>query len=173
VNQIQLLNVLSILFPGSLYPRDYTLAVDGSGNASISMWSGTIGAQPTADQLATELASLQFQQAQAAQIALLGAAYQAAVASAVAYMGTAFMDDPEHQQLLARAVQAYTLAGAVPAGFFVPDVNNAPVAMTLAQLQGLAAAVAAQEWAAFSKWMTLQKDVAAATTIAAVQAIVW
>lgn len=120
---------------------------------------------PTAEQL--------LQRAQTAQIELLGAAYQSAVATAVSYLGTTFLDDPAHQQLLARAAQAYTLAGAVPTGFFVPDVNLQPVAMTLAQLQGLVAAIAAQEWGAFSRWMTLQGEVAAATTVAAAQAIVW
>lgn len=111
--------------------------------------------------------------AQAAQLTLLTVAYGNAVAAPVSYLGASFLDDPLHQQLLARAVQAYNVAGAVPSGFFVPDVNDNPVAMTLTELNGLAAAVAAQEWSAFTKLATLRHQVGAATTVAEVQAVVW
>ncbi len=174
MNSAQLVQVLKVLFPSAMQGNEgYTLSVDGSGNASILLWNNALGTQPTTAQLTAELASLQLQQAQSTQITALASAYAAAVASPVPYMSTTFLNDPPHQQLLSRAAQAYTLAGAVPNEFFVPDANMNEVAMTLTQLQGLVAAIAAQEWTAFTQWVSLQKQVAAATTMAAVQAVVW
>lgn len=175
MNQTELTAAISALFPGATQGTQgsYTVSVDASGNASIALWNNTLGTQPTTAQLTAALAVLQLQQAKTVQLATLQAAFAAAVAQPAAYMSTTFLDDPAHQQLLARAAQAFTLANAVPSGFFVPDVNGNEVAMTLAQLQGLVQAISAQEWGAFSQWVSLQKQVAAATTVTAVQAIVW
>lgn len=173
MNQAQLISVIANLFPTAILNSDYTIAIDSSGNATIKLWNNALGTQPTSALLTTTLATLQLQQAQQSQLATLGAAYQAAVATPVPYMSTSFPNDAVHQQLLARAAQAYNIANAVPTDFYVPDVNNKPVPMTLAELNGLVSAIAAQEYAAFVKYGTLQAQVAAATTVAGVQAIVW
>jgi hypothetical protein len=47
------------------------------------------------------------------------------------------------------------------------------VQMTYAQLQGLAAAMLAQRWAAFQNLKTRKNSVRAATTVADVQAVIW
>ncbi len=174
MNSTQLVQVLQVLFPAMLQGANgYTIAVDSSGNASILLWNNALGVQPTVAQLTAELAALQLAQAKQAQLAILGAAYQAAMSAPISYMGTTFANDPAHQQVLSRAVQAFTLAGAVPSGFFVPDINNVKVSMTLAQLQGMVPVVSAAEWAATQTWVSVQEQVAAATTISAVQAVVW
>ncbi len=173
MNQSQLIQAITALMPNANYSRDYTIAVDASGNATILLWNNALGTQPTATQLASTLATLQLQAAKAQQLQLLAAAYQAAMTAPIAYMGTTFANDPVHQQILSRAVQAFTLAGAVPSGFFVPDSNNAKVSMTLAQLQGMVPVVSASEWAATQTWVSVQEQVAAASTITEVQAVVW
>lgn len=173
MNAFLLQQVMTALFPGAVYQSDWTMAVDSAGNATIRTWNNALGAQPTTAELTAQLTALLLGQAKLAQAATLQAAFAAAVASPVTYMSASFANDPAHQQLLSRATQAFTLANAVPSGFFVPDVNSVPVTMTLAQLQGLVQAIATQEWAAFTKWITLQKAVATATTVAAVQAVVW
>jgi hypothetical protein len=118
-------------------------------------------------------ASIALPQAQAAQIALLTADYQAAISQPVAYMSTTFQADPDSQMLLNKVLTALTPTGAVPSGFGWLDAGNNLVAMTLAQLQGLAAAMMTQGWAAFQHLQTLKAEVRAATTVSQVQAIVW
>jgi hypothetical protein len=112
-------------------------------------------------------------QAQAKQLAVLGASYNAAKTANVAYMETSFMADDESQQIFAHALTAYTAVGSTPDGFYVVDASYNKVPMTLAQLQGLISAIAAQVWAAFQRWVEVKEAVAAATTVAAVQAITW
>lgn len=103
----------------------------------------------------------------------LKAAYQVAISQPVAYLSTTFQCDEESQQNLNKALTALTPAGATPAGFYWVDAANNQVPMTLAQLQGLAAAMMTQGWAAFQHLQTLKAQVDAATTADAVQAIVW
>lgn len=107
--------------------------------------------------------------AQAAQIVTLNSAYNVAIQGDVSYMGTTFQADTKSQDALAKSVAP----GAVPSGFYWLDAYNAPVAMTFAQLQGLAMAMLTQGQAAFVKLQGYKTAVRAATTIAAVQAIVW
>ncbi|WP_416052742.1 DUF4376 domain-containing protein [Cupriavidus basilensis] len=116
---------------------------------------------PTAAQLLS--------QAQSAQCSALNMAYNTAIQKPVSYMGTTFQADSGSQDTLTKSL----VPGAVPAGFFWLDANNAHVAMTFPQLQGLAMAMLAQGQAAFAKLQVYKTAVRAATTVAAVQAIVW
>jgi hypothetical protein len=130
-------------------------------------------APPTAPTSAQLLAS-----AQAAQMATIMSAYQAAISDPVSFttsggMTKAFQADPDSQTILMAATQGYTLAGAVPSGFYWVSADNAEVPFTLADLSGLYAATLAQGWSAFQKKQTLKAQIAAATTVATVQAITW
>ncbi len=127
-------------------------------------WDGAQVQPPAAPTLA---------EAQAAQSALVDKAYAAAIQQPVAYLGTTFQADTGSQTVLTQTVAGYTAAGAVPAGFWWLDANNNAVAMTLAQLQGLAAAMLAQGWTAFQHRVAQKKAIAAATSVATVQAITW
>lgn len=111
--------------------------------------------------------------AQSAQIAMLYGAYLTACSANAPYMNTTFQADDRSVQLLNGAVTSYTLAGAVPVGFYWRDANNVDVPMTLAQLQGLGQAVSAQVWAAFQKMQALKAQVLAAASVAEVEAITW
>lgn len=148
-----------------------SLAVDASHpiTTSKSAWTVTDGmlaaVVPTdADLLAA---------AQAAQLNILAAGYSAAKSANVAYMDTFFMADDDSQQMFAHALVAYTAAGATPVDFYAVDASYNKVPMTLAQLQGLIAAIAAQVLAAFQRWVDVRQALAATTTVSEAQAIVW
>lgn len=111
--------------------------------------------------------------AQQTQLQIIAGSYQAALAAPVAYMGTTFRADKESQTILAHSLTVYNQAGGVPSGFYFLDANNNQVAMTLAQLQGLGTAVSSQYLAAFQKRVNLDGQIMAATTVSAVQAVVW
>jgi len=108
-------------------------------------------------------------EAQAAQIATLTAAYNAAIQLPISYMGTTFQADSGSQDKLTKSL----VAGTVPAGFYWLDANNVEVAMTFVQLQGLASVMLAQGQVAFTKLQGYKTEVRAATSVAAVQAITW
>lgn len=133
----------------------------GSSGCKVIAGALVTPAAPTAAQLLA--------QAQAAQISLIEAAYQATIQQPVSYMGATFQADQSSQDVLAKSL----VAGAVPAGMFWLDANNVQVQMTFTQLQGLAAAMLAQGQAAFVKKTSLKQQVRAATGAAAVQAIAW
>ena len=109
-------------------------------------------------------------QAQADQVKTVTATYSAAIQAPVSYMATTFQADAGSQATLNKVITAAN--GTVPAGFYWVDAANNQVAMTFAQLQGLASAMWAQGWTAFQELQTKKAAIAAATTIAAVQAIV-
>jgi hypothetical protein len=116
--------------------------------------------------------------AKAAQKAAIDAAYANAVQSPVSFKTAAgvtqtFQADADSQDILAKATQGYTIAGAVPANFFWKAEDNTLVAFTLADLQGLYGAMLAQGWAGFQKRAMLKAQIAAATTVDAVTAITW
>jgi hypothetical protein len=117
--------------------------------------------------------SITLAQAQAAQLALMDATYDAACQMTVIYMGANFQADAGSQDVLTKTLAALTPSGATPSGFYWVDGNNAQVAMTLAQLQGLAAAMLPPAWAAFQHKQTKKSAIRAATTVAAIQAITW
>jgi hypothetical protein len=126
--------------------------------------------QPSATQLLST--------AQAAQTAAIMAAYQTAISEPVSFTTAGgatktFQTDPESQTILMAATQGYTLAGAVPSGFYWVSADNTQVPFTLADLSGLYAATLAQGWSAFQKKQTLKAQIAAATTVATVQGITW
>jgi len=106
---------------------------------------------------------------QTQQLALLAAAYAAAIQQPVTYLDTSFQADEASQIVLTKVL----VVGAVMDGFFWLDANNAPVPMTFAQLQGLAAAMLVQGQAAFAKLQQLKAIVRNATSIADVLAVVW
>ena len=117
-------------------------------------------------------------QVQAAQIAMLNAAYQNAIVQPVSYTSKGgvtktFQADPQSQQNLAYELATYTAAAATPTGYYWVAADNTQVPFTFADLQGLAAAMGAPGFPAFAHLQTQKAAVAAAATIAAVQAVVW
>lgn len=138
---------------------------DAQGNAVVIESIGT----PDTSLSPTLPESQQLVIAQTQQLALLAAAYSAAIQQPVAYLDTSFQADEASQIVLTKVL----VVGAVPDGFFWLDASNAPVTMTFAQLQGLAAAMLAQGQAAFAKLQKLKSEVREASSIDAVAAVVW
>jgi hypothetical protein len=150
--------------PGS----DYLIEV------TAAQWAARNGAQwQVRDRLLEQVPGITLAQAQAAQLALIDAAYEHAYQIPVAYLGTTFDADTESQSTLTKTLAALTPTGSTPAGFYWQDSNNTQVSMTLAALQGLAAAMMTQGWAAFQHRQAQKAAIRAAATVAAVQEIIW
>lgn len=125
-----------------------------------------------AQNLAVSLpAAVQLSKDQAAQVDVLTSAYYHAIQQPVSYLSTTFQADAASQDRLNKALVA--LNGQALAGFYWVDVNNTQVPMTYAQLQGMAAAMMEQGWAAFQRLQEKKAAVRAATTLEAVQAVAW
>ncbi len=117
-------------------------------------------------------------QAQAAQTATLMAVYETASIQPVSYTTKAgvshtFQADASSQQLVQTSLAGYSAAQAVPSGFYWVAADNTQVPFVYADLQGLAGVMIAQGWTAFQQLQTLKAEVRTATTVAAVQAVVW
>jgi hypothetical protein len=125
--------------------------------------------QYSADQLA---------QAKTDQIELMYADYAAAIAQPVAYTSKAgvaktFQSDPTSISNVNDMLSAYVGAQATPADFYWVAEDNTKVPFTYADLQGLAAAMGAQGWAAFQNLQAKKSAIKGATTVPAVQAVTW
>lgn len=117
-------------------------------------------------------------QAQAAQIVTLTQAYKSAIQQPVSYTSKGgvtktYQADPQSLSNLQNAILGMQASAIVPSGFYWVSADNTQVPFTFADLQGLAADLLAQGWAAFQHLQTLKAEVLAATTVSAVQAIAW
>ncbi|MDE1011979.1 MAG: DUF4376 domain-containing protein, partial [Paraburkholderia fungorum] len=117
-------------------------------------------------------------EAQVLQQADIASAYESAISSPVSFKTSAgltsqFDADADSQMVLMQAAQGYTLAGSVPAGFYWVAADDTQVPFTLADLSGLYQAMLAQGWSAFQKKQALKAQISAATSVQAVQAVVW
>lgn len=175
---------ISYLFPSAIYGDDFTLYFPvGSQVPQIKNWNAAkLGTQPSVDVLEQAWDSVLVQQARVVQLALIGAASQAAqtagfVSSALgsAYSYPSGIAD----QANLTAVITGSMIPGQPGGttylFWCKSAAGVEnfVAHTAAQIQqvgldGLAAIMAGK-----SKQLTLSAEIQAATTIAEVQAIVW
>lgn len=164
-----MINELIYLFPAAIPGEDFTLQDDGAGPVIKTWNSAKLGAKPTAATISNATAAAALAAAKSAQIATLGAAYNTAIQQPVSYMSTTFQADSTSQQTLTRCL----VSGSVPTGFYWLDANNVQVPMTFAQLQGLASAMLVQGQAAFTRLQTRKASVNGATTVSAVQAVVW
>lgn len=173
MNLDELVQAMQTIYPTAMRTKDYTVATDDAGNATIATWNNALGAQPTTDQLTSALTVIQLAAAKTAQLALLTLSYNGATSANVPYMETNFLADPDSQNIFGQALTIYNAVGSVPDGFFTADSTGTKVPMTLAQLQGLGVAIAAQVWASFQRWVAVRESLAAATTIAEVQAVIW
>ena len=117
-------------------------------------------------------------QAQAAQLAVMAQAYQTAISQNVTFttagaVTKAFQADPASLANVQYMLAAYTANGAVPTGFYWLSADDTQVPFTLADLQGVAKAMGDQGWAAFQNLQNRKAAILAASTVAAVQSVVW
>ncbi|HCN87815.1 MAG TPA: hypothetical protein DIT28_01340 [Oxalobacteraceae bacterium] len=182
MNRIQLVQVLKILFPSALQGSGYTLAVDGSGNAAIAMWLDATDAQPTVAQLTAQLATMQLQQAQKVQMVSIAQASDAAQTTGFSSsaLGSAYTypSGLQDQANLTSCIVASLIPGN-PTGWTVYFwcTSSAGVSTflphTAAQIQKVGQDALSAIMTQKSKQLTLTQQILAATTISAVQAVVW
>lgn len=132
-------------------------------------WTEVTGNWPPAPML-TDL--------QADQIVTVTASYLVASSQQVSYTSQGgvtkpFQADDASQSLVQKSLAGFSATQTVPAGFYWLSADNTKVPFTYADLQGLAAAMLQQGWVAFQKLQTLKAQIRSATTVAAVQSVVW
>lgn len=140
-------------------------------------WWVVNGALTQTDPNAPTVAQL-LAQAQTAQIVTLTQAYKSAIQQPVSYTSKGgitktYQADPPSVSNLQNTLLGLQSVAATPSGFYWMSADNTQVPFTFADLQGVAAALLAQGWAAFQKLQNLKTEVLAATSVSAVQAIVW
>lgn len=117
--------------------------------------------------------------AQTQQIAnVIYPGYLAANAADISFTDAAgvtdtYQADPTSVAYLNNCLSAFRAAAAVPSGFYWRSATNNNNAFTYTDLVNLAAAMANRGFANFAQLQTLKADVMAATTVSAVQAVVW
>lgn len=161
---------------GSAIPAD-AVQIDDALHASLmkAQSSGqVIVPGPTGAPIAVDPSTLlTLDQVKAQKISELTSAANAAIGGLVSYKNTQFQADEKVSQTRLKGVLTAYTAATLPANFYWVDAGNNQVPMTYADLQGLAAAMANQGWAAFEKLQTIKAQVNAASDIATVNAITW
>jgi hypothetical protein len=137
--------------------------------AAGCFWRNGAWVVVTADQLTP---------AKATQIAVLASAYAVAIQQPVSFTSAGnvtktYQADQGSISNLQNSILGFQKALATPTGFYWVAADNTQVPFTYADLQGLAAAMLAQGWTAFQHLQVQKAAVSAATTIVAVQAVVW
>ena len=117
-------------------------------------------------------------QSQITQIGILAGDYLNAIAQPVSFTTAAgvvktYQADKVSVQNLIEMTLTFTKAGATPTGFYWVAQDSTQVPFAFADLQNLAAAIGAPGVVAYQHLQTLKADVLAATTVTAVQAVVW
>ena len=118
-------------------------------------------------------------QAQSSQIALLQSAFQKAEQAPVSLtlasgITTSFGMTPHDWTKIVGLYSKYVAKGiALPSGHKIPDVNGVLQSVTVTDIENLFDAGETQMTGAIAKLASLVGEVQAATTVSAVQAIVW
>jgi hypothetical protein len=107
--------------------------------------------------------------AQTTQKALLVTDYNTALTQDIAYMRTTFQAGTGSLGLITQVLAV----GSIPSGFYWRDKANNNVAMTYVQLQGLASAIQTRGLGYYTNLQTLKVQIANATTVTAVQSVIW
>ena len=118
-------------------------------------------------------------QAKASQIALLQSAFEKAEQAPVSLtlasgVTTSFGMSPHDWTKIVGLYSKYVAKGiALPSGYQIPDANGNLQAVTVADIENLFNAGETQMTGAIAKLASLVGEVQSATTVSAVQAIVW
>lgn len=123
-----------------------------------------------AEELAATLPALTIPELRDVQKTKLELTFQEKLVADIVYMGATFSANDYSQKTLASVLIALT--DATPVGFYWVAKNNAHVAMTFAQLKGLANAIFMRRWAAFQELTNKKAQVDAATSKTALATIV-
>jgi hypothetical protein len=132
--------------------------------------------QPASNFAATLPAALQLAQAKAVQVAIIEAARDAArfanVTATVGGVSHQWQADSNSVDLLNGAISLAQAGLPLPSAWRSFDNANVPIS-AIADLLAIAGAIAAQTQSAYAKSWTLKAQIVSATTVAAVQAVIW
>jgi len=169
-------NATGTAFTGSGYTPDGTIPVGAvpCTQAQAQAYQSYVpdGSGAMADAPATQLLA----QAQAAQIAILTAARNAAMLAPVSYttaggIAAMFSTKAEAVSYLQGVIAAGSAAWT--ANLWLSNAGTPITPFTFADVQGLAAALEAVETPEYQELLKLIGEVMAATTVSAIRAIVW
>lgn len=107
----------------------------------------------------------------ARQIRAIEEAYEAALDAPINYMSTQFQAEAESRMMISSVLVA--LGGASPIGFGWHDINNTRIAMTFAQLQGLATTILLRGDPLFQTKQARKASIRAAISKAEIEAVIW
>lgn len=105
--------------------------------------------------------------------ARINAARDAAIASGVTFGGVLYDSDPASREALTATLTVLQPVGAVPPGFTWRAADNTDHALTLAQLQGLAAAMLDHGYAQHLQARHKKALIEAAQSAAEIDAVTW
>lgn len=115
---------------------------------------------------------------QTSQIATTIAAYLVANTTIVSYTSKGgvtktFQADKDAVNNIQGCLAGFSSTSITPTGFYWVASDNTQVIFTFADLQLLAEVMILQSWTNFQKLQTLKSTITSATTVTAVQAVVW
>lgn len=161
----------------------FNYATPPSGTATLAVtseeWANQSGAWYVVNGALTQTNPNALPQAQARQIALLQSAFQQAEQSPVSLtlasgITTSFGMTPHDWAKIVGLYSKYVAKGiALPSGYQIPDVNGTLQAVTVTDIENLFNAGETQMTGVIAKLASLAGEVQAATTVSAVQAIVY
>ncbi len=115
------------------------------------------------------------QDAQQTQIGLMYSAMLGAFATPIYYMSTSFsfVYGSDTWNFFRDFVNAFPGGTGFPNNFALLDVNGKPVSMTYAEALALVQMIVGQGLAAWQKFLTLEVNINAATTVPGVHLVQW
>ena len=159
----------------------YGTAPTGTATLAVTSaeWANQSGAWYVVNGALTQTNPNALPQAQARQIALLQSAFQKAEQSPVSLtlasgVTASFGLTPHDWTKIVGLYSKYVAKGAaLPSGYQIPDVKGVLQSVTVTDIENLFDAGETQMTGAIAKLSSLVGQVEAATTVSAVQAIVW
>ncbi len=161
----------------------FNYATPPSGTATLAVtseeWANQSGAWYVVNGALTQTNPNALPQAQARQIALLQSAFRQAEQAPVSLtlssgVTTSFSMTPHDWTKIVGLYSKYVAKGiALPSGYQIPDVNGVLQSVTVTDIENLFDAGETQMTGAIAKLASLVEQIKAATTVSAVQAIVY
>lgn len=147
-------------------------ATNSNDHAAYLKTVGAVPADWVVSAVDTAIPPKPLSEVKAAKLAKLESARDAATVLDVTALGSTWQADERSQKLLSSAITLASAGAPLPA-VWRDTANNDLQVTSLGQLVTIAGAMAAQTQAAYGKSWTLKAQVNAATTSAAVDAVVW
>jgi len=163
---------IQYMFPDAIVEVDFSVLIHGT-TISITKWNvAKLGPQPTLAQLEAAWPAAQLQQAKTTQRALIKSSFLAAsTANVTDSNGIVWEGGVQSGNSIFLGCQLAHQAGQTTITLY--DASKAPHSMTIAEGMRVAALIGTAYQQALATKNSLYAQINAATTVAAVQAVVW